>query len=159
MYSFVRTPRNGTLRDRGFSITELLATMIIMGLLAAIALPMYTNQRAVASRAAAESDARAVLTELTEMFGAVTAWGADPYMVGNVVNDRLTVTFYNTGGTPTTDTFDVLLSNDSTYHDGSTPDADNPYSYCVVIENKGQYGKASENGFETTKDGSALSCP
>lgn len=154
MNTFQRKRLSGT--DHGFSLMELIATMIIMGLLAAIALPVYTNQRAKANKAAAESDARSVATEMVEMFGDVTDWGATPYMVDTLTNERLSITFYNTGGTPTSDDFDLLISTDSEYYDGYTPDSDYPYSYCVVIKNHDQYARASDQGYDS--GGDVLTC-
>jgi prepilin-type N-terminal cleavage/methylation domain-containing protein len=47
---------SGDHRDGGFSLVELLVVMIIIGVLAGIAIPVFLNQRAKARDAATQSD-------------------------------------------------------------------------------------------------------
>jgi type IV pilus assembly protein PilA len=51
-------------KDDGFTLIELLVVMIIIGVLAAIAIPLFLNQRTKGYEATAKSDAQAIATDV-----------------------------------------------------------------------------------------------
>ncbi|WP_432522483.1 type II secretion system protein [Kineococcus sp. SYSU DK006] len=71
-------------KDQGFTLIELLVVMIIIGILAAIAIPTFLNQRNKGYDTQAKSDVRAAQTELetyytdAQAYPTAVAWGPAP---------------------------------------------------------------------------------
>jgi len=92
------------LEDDGFTLIELLVVIIIIGILAAIAIPVYLNQRQRAYDAASKSDIR-VLAEFEETYYVnASTYGDLPQLdaVGSVLIpsklDKLTIMWMSGNG-------------------------------------------------------------
>jgi len=64
-------------KDQGFTLIELLVVIIIIGILAAIAIPVFLNQRKKAVDSSMKSDARAVANEAETYFTDTQNYGSD----------------------------------------------------------------------------------
>ena len=93
---------NRTIRDeRGFTLIELLVVILIIGILAAIAIPSFLNQRGKGYDASAKSNAKTVQTALESYYtdNNTYACGADTAAC-IVALKKIEPTVPSTGGNP-----------------------------------------------------------
>jgi type IV pilus assembly protein PilA len=107
-------------KDEGFTLIELLVVIIIIGILAAIAIPVFLNQRKKAVDASTKSDLRTIANELETFATDTQAYPA-------------TITF--AAGVVTVGLAPVSLSNGNVPKVSYNAAAATATSYCIKVTN------------------------
>ena len=129
-------------REAGFTLIELLVVIIIIGILAAIAIPVFLNQRTKGYQASAKSDATSISTDLVSAAaqGGVTAVATTTGITGTA---KIVVT--SSAGAETLTP--RLTSGSNMTHAYITADG---ATYCVEVTNNSTTASASNSGVATT---------
>jgi type II secretion system protein G len=109
--------------ESGFTLIELLVVMIIIGILAAIAIPVFLNQRKNAVDSSQKSDLRTIANELESVYTDTEAYpAASSFTSATTTNQTTTITTGVTTRTSKGNTFTYALNT-------------NVDAFCVVSSN------------------------
>lgn len=78
MLNFFKSRYRNNKAEEGFSMPELIITLIIIGIIAAIAIPIYVNQQIVAIKAQVNTDVASSVTALSKWQNNQSAYKALP---------------------------------------------------------------------------------
>jgi type IV pilus assembly protein PilA len=121
--------------DRGFTMIELLVVVVIIGVLVAIAVPVYLNYRKGAANKSAASDVRGAITAVEQYYtdnGNAYPAGVDLRSADNI----LEFAAVDTSGSPQKIT--VSPGNELAYTNTSVAGGEASYRICAVNQDGGQ---------------------
>ncbi len=131
--------------DRGFTLIELLVVVVIIGVLVAIAIPLYTNYRKGAENKSAQSDIRGAVSAVEQYY----TENSNVYPSDNVsAAVGASLTFTVSGGTTEVATVSpgnkLQLKNNTTYYVLCGQNTDGQTIYFYRSDQGGTVAKSSQ---------------
>jgi type IV pilus assembly protein PilA len=123
----LRTHRDGD-RDNGFTLIELLVVVVIIGVLVAIAIPVYLNYRKGAENKSAESDIRGAMSAIEQYY--TENGNVYPDAAHGTGPTTLSLTAQTNGQAET-----ITLSSGNTLYIGQTTSTGGGAAYYICGEN------------------------
>jgi type IV pilus assembly protein PilA len=122
--------------DEGFTLIELLVVVVIIGVLVAIAVPVYLNYRQGAADKSAQSDVRGAVSAIEQYY----TDNANIYPLGPTAKQTTSFNLSGTSAAASTGTTGLVTLSDKTelYY---VPSATAPNSYRLCATNAGGSGK------------------
>jgi type IV pilus assembly protein PilA len=109
-------PRGRSRDDRGFTLIEMLVVVVIIGILAGIAIPLYLNYRKGAENKSAESDVRGAISAVEQFY----TDNANTYPATQVGTRSTNMVLDLAGGGGATQTITVSSGNTLSYRNVTT---------------------------------------